>query len=133
MENVKNQLILREDDYSILLSYLKGGFGQSAFDRQNAESLQAELKKAKLVNKNDFPLDVVRLNSMVKIKADNKKKIMELMLVTPDKANIKENKISVMSPIGTALLGFRKGRKINWRVPAGETTFTIMDVYNDIQ
>ena len=133
MAILKNQLVLRKDDYSLLLSFLNGGFGKLAFDRQNAESLQTELKKAKLVNKDEFPLDVVRLNSQVKIKANDKKQIMELILVTPDKANIKENRISVMSPIGTALIGFRKGQKVKWRVPAGERTFTIMDVCNNIQ
>ena len=131
MQKVNNQLVLRKDDYSLLLSYLKGSFGRSAFDRRNAEGLQAELKKAKLVNENDFPLDVVRLNSMVRIKADDKDEVMELKLVTPDRANIKENKISVMAPIGTALIGFRKGQKVKWEVPAGKRTFTILEVINE--
>jgi regulator of nucleoside diphosphate kinase len=131
MQKVNNQLVLRKDDYSLLLSYLNGGFGRSAFDRRNAEGLQIELKKARLVNKDDFPLDVVRLNSTVKIKAEGKDEMMELMLVTPDKANIKENRISVMAPIGTALIGFRKGQKVKWQVPAGKRTFTILEVINE--
>jgi regulator of nucleoside diphosphate kinase len=57
---------------------------------------------------------------------------MELMLVTPDKADIKERKISIMAPIGTALIGFRQGQKVNWQVPAGKKTFTIMEVINDL-
>ena len=130
MQKINSQLVLRKDDYTLLRSYLNGGFEKSAFDRRNAEDLKAELKKAKLVNKNDFPLDVVRLNSKVRIKADDKEEIMEFMLVTPDKANIKENRISVMAPIGTALLGFRKGQKVKWQVPAGKRTFTILEVIN---
>ena len=130
MQKITSQLLLSKDDYSLLRSYLNGGFEKSAFDRRNAEDLKAELKKAKLVNKNDFPLDVVRLNSKVRIKADDKEEIMEFMLVTPDKANIKENRISVMAPIGTALLGFRKGQKVKWQVPAGKRTFTILEVIN---
>ena len=74
MQKVYNQLVLRKDDHSLLLSYLHGGFGKSAFDRRNAEGLQNELKKARLVNKDDFPLDVVRLNSIVKIKVKTKTK-----------------------------------------------------------
>ena len=130
MKKINSQLVLSKDDYSLLRSYLNGGFEKSAFDRRNVEDLKAELKKAKLVNKNDFPLDVVRLNSKVRIKADDKEEIMEFMLVTPDKANIKENRISVMAPIGTALLGFRKGQKVKWQVPAGKRTFTILEVIN---
>ena len=99
--------------------------------RREIARLKTELKNARLVNKDDFPLDVVRLNSMVRIKAEGKDKIMDLMLVTPDKADIKENRISVMAPIGTALIGFRKGQKVKWKVPAGERTFTIMEVINN--
>lgn len=131
MQNVNKQLVLRKDDYNLLISYLTGGGKRTAFDRRNAEDLQAELKKAKLVNKSDFPSDVVRLNSTVQIKAEGKNEIMEFMLVTPDKANFKEKRISVMAPIGTALIGFRKGQKVKWRVPAGKKTFTILEVINE--
>lgn len=133
MKQLNNQLVLRKDDYKLLISYLNGRHGKTAFDRRNAEDLHAELKKAKLVNKDDFPVDVVRLNSTVRIKAEGKDEIMELMLVTPDKADIKERKVSIMAPIGTALIGFRKGQKVRWQVPAGKKTFTIMDVINDFQ
>jgi regulator of nucleoside diphosphate kinase len=55
---------------------------------------------------------------------------MELVLVMPDQADIKQKKISVMAPVGTALIGFKKGEKVNWHVPAGEKTFAILDVVN---
>src|SRR5690242_15289136 len=131
MKKKNNRLVLLIDDYKLLISYLNGGRGKTAFDRRNAEDLQTELKKANLVNKDDFPDDVVRLNSKVRIKAEGKDEPMELMLVTPDKADIKERKISIMAPIGTALIGFRQGQKVKWQVPAGQKTFTIMEVIND--
>jgi regulator of nucleoside diphosphate kinase len=131
MQKINNQLILRKDDYKLLISYLNGGYGKTAFDRRNAEDLHAELKKAKLVNKDDFPVDVVRLNSRVRIKAEDKDEVMELTLVTPDKADIKERRISIMAPIGTALIGFRQGQKVKWQVPAGNRTFTIVEVTNE--
>ena len=58
---------------------------------------------------------------------------MELMIVTPDRANIKEKKISIMAPIGTALIGFRQGQKVKWKVPAGYKMFTILEVSNDYE
>ncbi|HEY9364792.1 MAG TPA: GreA/GreB family elongation factor [Chitinophagaceae bacterium] len=133
MQTVKNQLVLREDDYQIMIAHLRGSYARSSFDKRNAEELEAELKKAKLVSKENFPGDVVRLNSIVKIKDDEKDKIMELTLVTPEKANIRERKISVMAPIGTALIGFRKGQKVKWQVPSGEKTFVIMEVTNHLE
>ena len=133
MKKIKNNLVLRKDDYSLLVSYLNNARRQSTFDRQNAEELTAELKKATVVNKNDFPQDVVRLNSKVRIKAEGKSEEMELILVTPDKANIKEKRISIMAPIGTALIGFRQGQKVKWKVPAGNKTFMILEVSNDYE
>ena len=131
MQKINNQLVLRKDDYKLLISYLNGGYGKTAFDRRNAEDLHAELKKAKLVNKDDFPVDVVRLNSRVRIKVEDKEEVMELMLVMPEKADIKEKRISIMAPIGTALIGFRQGQKVKWQVPAGKRTFTIVEVTNE--
>jgi regulator of nucleoside diphosphate kinase len=131
MQKLKNKLVLLRDDYKLLISYLNGRHGKSAFDRRNAEELHTELKKAKLVNKDAFPPDVVRLNSRVRIKTAGKGDVMELILVTPDKADIKERKISIMAPIGTALIGFRQGQKVKWQVPAGKKTFTIMEVINN--
>ena len=130
MKKTNKQLILREDDYQLLISYVNGWQGNSAADRKNVVDLQAELKKAKLVSKDNFPLDVVRLNSTVKVKATDKDTILELVLVTPDKADIRSGRISVMAPIGTALIGFRKGEEVKWDVPAGKKTFMILEVVN---
>ena len=133
MQQSNKQLVLLRDDYELLKSYLNGRYRKSAFDRRNAEELHSELKKARLVSKDAFPPDVVRLNSTVRIKTEGKDEITEWILVTPDEADIKERKISIMAPIGTALIGFRKGQKVKWKVPAGKKTFTIMDVINDFQ
>ena len=130
MQKIKEPIILRKDDYDVLISYLKNQRYRNLYDVQNVKELLGELKNAKLVNKDNFPSDVVRLNSRVKIKDVNKGKVMDLTLVTPDKADIRERKISVMAPVGTALIGFKKGQKINWQVPGGRRTFTIMEVIN---
>ncbi len=127
----KNNLILTKEDHRLLTSYLNGLFGKTAFDRKNLEDLRGELRKAKLVSSDSIPLDIVRLNSKVAIKAEDDTRVMNVILVTPDKANIKEQKISIFAPIGTALIGFRKGQQINWEVPAGKKTFTILEVINE--
>ena len=133
MKNTNNKLILLKEDYKLMMSHLNYWRGKTVLDRRNAEELHSELKKAKLVSREEFPLDVVRLNSTVRIKADDQNEIIEVMLVTPDKANIKEKKISIMAPIGTALIGFRQGEKVMWSVPAGKKTFTIVQVINQIE
>lgn len=132
MSKINNELILTTDDYKLLISYLNGGNSKKDFDPRNAEALHAELKKAKLVSKADFPEDVVRINSTVRVKAEGLNESLQFILVTPDKANIKEGRISVMAPIGTAVIGFKKGQQVKWRVPAGEKLFTIVEVVNEL-
>lgn len=128
MQQAEKQLVLRRDDYDLLVSYLRGSNHRAVFNRKEAEELEAELNRAVLVSKDEFPPDVVRLNSRVRIR--ERDKTMELTLVTPEKANIKERKISVMAPIGAALIGFRQGEQVQWAVPAGLKTFTIEEVIN---
>jgi regulator of nucleoside diphosphate kinase len=130
MQKIKEQLLLTKKDYEIILSYLKLGYSKNTFNRQDAEELKAELKKAKLVAEDELPADVVRLNSTVTIRDEKELKAMEVMIVAPEKADIKQRKISVLSPIGTALIGFQKGRKVSWKVPAGKKTFIILEVTN---
>ncbi|HEY0669647.1 MAG TPA: GreA/GreB family elongation factor [Sphingobacteriaceae bacterium] len=130
MQKSRNSLVLRKDDYELIQSFLRSNYHSHSIDSKNAEELKLELKKAKLVNADKFPADAVGLNSKVKIKEDSNERITELILVTPDKADIKEGKISVLAPIGTALIGFRQGQKVKWQVPSGRKIFTIMEVQN---
>jgi len=127
MQQTKDALILRDDDYRILLTFLKDG---RYADARNILDLEGELKKARLVTKDEFPSDVVRLNSKIRVRESGGNKVMDLILVTPDKADIKEKKISVLAPIGTAVIGFKKGKTINWEVPGGKKRFTIVEVFN---
>lgn len=132
MIKTKEKLVLRKTDYDLLISYLRGGRNSSAFDRRNAEEMENELKKARLVSNEKFPEDVVGLNSLVTIQ-DEREKVMEYLLVVPERADLKSKKISVMAPLGTALLGFRKGQQVKWQFPAGEKTLTILDVKNQLE
>lgn len=124
------QLIITNEDYETINSYVKGLMVVKNFEKNNTALLEQELKKATLVKKEQLPADVVRLNSRVVIQEENNNKLIELVLVVPEKANIKERKISVFTSIGTALIGFRQGARVIWEVPSGNKTFTIKKVNN---
>ncbi|HEY6954987.1 MAG TPA: GreA/GreB family elongation factor [Flavisolibacter sp.] len=130
MQNKKRRLLLSKEDYSIIMAYIKKGVRAITFNRRDAEELEQELKKAELVDDDQLPADVVRLNSMVTIHAKEENRLLKVKVVSPEKADIKNKWISIMSPIGTALIGFRKGEQVKWKVPAGKKTFTIVDVQN---
>jgi regulator of nucleoside diphosphate kinase len=75
--------------------------------------------------------DIVRLGSTVVIKDLVTRRDMTVTIVLPSKADIKQKKVSVLAPIGTALIGFRKGQVVSWNVPSGKKDFKIVNVNND--
>jgi regulator of nucleoside diphosphate kinase len=130
MQKTKSRLMIAKEDYEIIMSCVKRGLSTITFNKREAEQLEMELRKAKLVHSHELPRDVVRLNSTVTIREEKENRTIELTVVTPEKANTRQRLISIMSPVGTALIGFRKGQQVKWKVPAGKKTFTIMDVQN---
>lgn len=125
------ELILLKEDVQLLTSYIKGGGHLNLFDQKNADKLKEELNKGTVLNKEEFPSDVIRLNSMVTIQDHRTGKLIDLMLVLPEKAAISDGKVSILAPIGTALLGYRKGQLVSWKMPAGEKMFKVMKVNNE--
>jgi regulator of nucleoside diphosphate kinase len=99
MHKEKEQLIVAKDDHEIIVSHLKHGLNRSTFSRKEAEALAAELKKARLVEKEKLPEDVVCLNSTVTVKEEKGSKAMEITLVTPEKADIKQRRVSIYHPL----------------------------------
>jgi regulator of nucleoside diphosphate kinase len=127
---IANDVILLKEDFEILNSYVKTQHGMQVNEKENFSKLYGEIKKAQIVDPEDFPSNVVRLGSTVKVKDLETKRDLEITIVLPQQADIKQKKISVLAPIGTALIGFRKGRKVSWNVPAGKKDFKIMEVTN---
>lgn len=115
-------------DHSIIMQYLKSGESRTLFNRYDIEDFLTEMKHVQVVEDHELPNDIIKLNSVVKIKDEADNKVIELMLVTPKQADIKTRRISVMSPIGIALIGYRQGQRVKWKVPLGERSFYIMEV-----
>ena len=123
-------VILARTDFEILNSYVKNLHGMQVNERENFSKLSGELKKAQIVEDDSVPADIVRLGSTVVIKDLVTRRDMTVTIVLPSKADIKQKKVSVLAPIGTALIGFRKGQVVSWNVPSGKKDFKIVDVNN---
>jgi len=98
-------------------------------DRADLKDLAQELRRANVVDSIDVPPDVVTMNSQVKLRDLYTDKEMIFTLVFPKDANIDEGRISVMSPIGTAILGYSAGDSIEWHVPAGKRRIKIEEIF----
>ena len=96
--------------------------------RDDLKKLEAELNRGKLVPPRDVPADVITMNSKVCLIDLNTGEEMTCTLVFPDDADIDQNKISVLAPIGTAMLGYSVGDTFEWQVPAGLTRFKVKEI-----
>lgn len=90
--------------------------------------LDKELERAKIVEPQDIPRDFITMNSVVRIKDLESGEEMTYMLVFPSDANIETGKISILSAIGTALIGYRSGDIIEWQVPSGLKRLKILEI-----
>lgn len=93
--------------------------------------LSEELKNARILNPKEMPDDVVRFNSVVIISTPFSVH-REYQIVTPEKSDIRANKISILAPMGLALFGYAKGDTLKWNFPTGENLITIDDVRQDV-
>ncbi|MBF8222756.1 MULTISPECIES: nucleoside diphosphate kinase regulator [Halomonadaceae] len=84
-----------------------------------AESLEEELTRGEVIDPEDIPEDVVSMNSQVQFTDLNRNKQMIRTLVYPHALAATEDGLSVMAPIGAALLGLRIGDIIDWPLPDG--------------
>ena len=85
-----------------------------------ADDLAEELGRAHVLHKGKHPQDVVAMKSEVKFRDETSGKIHEITLVYPEAADISHHKVSVLTPVGTALIGLGTGRSISWKTPTGE-------------
>jgi regulator of nucleoside diphosphate kinase len=97
-------------------------------DREDLEGLEAELSRAQVVSSREAPQDVVMMNSKVRFTDLDTGEEMIYTLVFPEEANIDRGRISVLAPIGTALLGYRVGDTLEWEVPAGLSRLKVAEI-----
>lgn len=88
-------------------------------NRKDLEKLDNELANAKLVDSQNVPPDVITMNSRVELVHLDTGETREYTLVFPREADIDKGKLSIISPIGTAIIGYSEGDEIQWSVPAG--------------
>ena len=86
-----------------------------------ADGLRAELDRARIVEPDEVPKDVVTMNSTVRFADEESGKEFERTLCYPGEATGGADKVSILAPLGSALLGLAVGQRIDWPVPGGRT------------
>ena len=94
-----------------------------------ASGLADEIDGAHIMAKGQHPIGMVSMGSEVEFRDDTSGRIQKVFLVYPGQADISQDKISVLTPIGTALIGLRVGSSITWETRTGEfKRLTVLEV-----
>jgi transcription elongation factor GreA len=90
--------------------------------------LETTLSRAKIIQASDLPNDKIYILSRVRLKDLKNNQVYEYLLVSPEESDFENNKISVTSPIGKALLGKKPGDKLEVKAPVGLLKYEILEV-----
>lgn len=121
-------LILEKKEYVLLKKLMNlSGYHKDVTYKKSIAKLNNELKTAVVKDDKDMPTDVIRFNSIVTITAEEGWQ-KSFQLVKPSDSDLSNKKLSILTPMGTAVIGYAKGDTLLWEFPAGEKTLTVTNV-----
>jgi regulator of nucleoside diphosphate kinase len=112
-------IYITEPDYQRLNGLIEFTRERNGVDREYLNKLEGELDRAEIVDPKEIPSDVITMRSKVRLKDLVSGEANTYSLVFPTEADFSEGKISILAPIGTAILGYKRGDTIEWPVPSG--------------
>ena len=106
------------------------GYAEDFQTQQSLQRLSDELKSAQIVDEAEMPEDVIRFNSKIMVYSENGWE-KAIQLVIPSEKDTKQDKISILTPMGAALFGYSEGDTIEWDFPSGKQQIKIVTVTQD--
>lgn len=88
-------------------------------DHDHLQELAEELERARIADPDEVPADVITLHTRVQVLDLASGLRSELTLVLPRESDPAAGRVSVLAPLGTALLGYRAGEEVEWQMPGG--------------
>jgi|SRR6185369_10011741 len=120
-------IVITEADYGRLRALLQSAREFRLRDAEHLDDLEGELERATIATAT-VPRGIVTMNSRVRVRDLNTGRELTYEIVFPKDADVAKNRISVLAPIGTALLGYGAGALVEWQVPSGVRRWRILDV-----
>jgi regulator of nucleoside diphosphate kinase len=124
----QSTLYLSTSDYHLVSTLLSGLPGKNAA----VDRLRGELARAVVLDAAAVPATAVGLNSQVQIEDLDSREQEAYMITLPHAADPDHRRISVLSPIGTALLGFCEGSEVEWPTPGGIRRLRLLRVSREL-
>ena len=129
METATKNIIVTEKDYKTFKGLIETSHTVDPIEKRSHKKLYDELRSATIVSENELPKNIVRLNSIVTVQTSFGRKD-SLQLVLPNEGDLSKRKLSIMSPMGSALLGYVEGDEVPWNLPMGSENILIEKVVN---
>lgn len=124
----QRNIYITENDKKKLRGLFTKTLGMSSNDLNNMKGLLDEIERAEVIRDDNIDENVITMNSTVVVKDLDTDKVYEYTIVYPEYADSTKNKISVLAPVGTALLGYKAGDIVEWKVPAGKRRLLVEEI-----
>ena len=124
----RRTIIITDTDRRTLAGLIAAARSRPGAREDDLKALEGELRRARIVPQSRMPEDVITLNSVVRLYDVDSGETETYTLVLPADADLSLGRISVLAPIGTAVLGYREGDVIEWPVPAGLRRIEVVEV-----
>jgi regulator of nucleoside diphosphate kinase len=121
----KRKIYINRYDLERLRALIDVGGGPEA---PYLEKLEKELGQATVVEPREVPGDVVTMNSIVRVRDINTGEELTLILVFPAKEGVNGKAVSILSPMGIALIGYREKDIVEWALPEGNVKIRIEEI-----
>jgi regulator of nucleoside diphosphate kinase len=121
-------IVVAEEDARRLAFLLSGDRPSASHDVAHLRELRAELERAIILSAQEIPANVITMYSVASVVDLTGGTRREIMLVYPHDAQPSQGRISVLAPLGTALLGYREGDEVEWLMPGGLRRLRIENV-----
>jgi len=118
-------IIVSSLDYERLVSWMER---LPAQDKATLAALEAELERADVMEPEHIPPGIITMNSTARVRIEQSGEEKLLTLVYPNQADGTAGHVSVLAPVGAALLGLAEGQSIDWPTLAGQTRLTVLEV-----
>lgn len=122
------EIVITHADRRRLGTLLERAAADGLADARYLHDLEHELERAVVVDPSEIDDDVITMNSKVRLRDLDADGVETFTLVYPRDANIDENRISILAPIGTALIGYRVGDVVEWPVPIGTARLRVEEI-----
>ena len=121
-------LIIEKDEYEVISDLLSKVDSNDPVRKAAYVALRKELESAVVKKVDEMPADVVRLNSFIDINTPMGR-VEGYQLVLPRDSDSKTKKLSILTPMGSALIGYAAGDEVLWSFPTGEKKILIEKVF----